>query len=275
MSSLGLNEGEAMLYVFTIKRICMKKRWCCWGLITFAILLGGCNQNVQNEILDIDKMYVDSVFLGFEGDLIYPEIIWGNVDTYLLAFGRMNAHLKIKDERLAWDFKSGADLNISENIYDYVTGVWNRRNEKLNSGKYKLELVGNDYNIVPVVQKETIQSRTGQFIFYGEHWHNISLLHQIYQKIADGFIRGSISVYIENIDDASVFQPNYYYGATSSLGRWSYNCDNACFYIGNRVCNYNIMYDADSDLRIDEYWEKVLNLEGLPLISIMNYRYFK
>ena len=82
-------------------------------------------------------------------------------------------------------------------------------------------------------------------------------------------------MYIENIDDAHVFSPNYYYGATSSLGRWSYNCDNACFYIGNRVCNYNIMYDADSDLRIDEYWEKVLNLEGLPLISIMNYRYFK
>ena len=81
MSSLGLNEGEAMSYVFTIKRICMQKRWCYWGLFTFAILLGGCNQNVQNEILDIDKMYVDSVFLGFEGDLIYPEIIWGNVDT--------------------------------------------------------------------------------------------------------------------------------------------------------------------------------------------------
>ncbi len=25
-------------------------------------------------------------FLGFEGDLIYPEVIWGNVDTYLRAF---------------------------------------------------------------------------------------------------------------------------------------------------------------------------------------------
>ena len=126
----------------------MKKRRCYWGLITFAILLGGCNQNVQNEILDVDKMYVDSTFLGFE---------------------RMKAHLKIKDERLAWDFKSGADLNISENIYNYVTGVWSRRNKKLDTGKYKLEIIDSDYNIVPVVQKETIQSRTGQFIFYGEH----------------------------------------------------------------------------------------------------------
>ena len=103
------------------------KGWLCdltWiSFVAFTMLLGGCSENIQEDFLNennITEMYIDSVFLGFEGDLNYPEVIWGNVDTYLRAFERMKAHLKLKDGALVWNIKNGDELNISENIFEYV-----------------------------------------------------------------------------------------------------------------------------------------------------------
>ena len=163
-----------------IKDMVMGKQVCFYVFIFIITLIGGCDQSVEKGILDryeTFEMYADSVFLGFEGDLFYPEIIWGNVDVYLSAFDRMKAHLKVKDDRLTWDFRRGADLNISENIYEYVIGVWQRQNEKLDSGEYRLELVGDNYTIEPIVQKDILSSRTGQFIIPGSHAYNMELLH--------------------------------------------------------------------------------------------------
>ncbi|MFR6543099.1 MAG: hypothetical protein ACLUPL_11210 [Butyricimonas virosa] len=257
----------------------MKRKLCNLIWISFVacmMLLGGCSENVQEDFLNennIAEMYVDSVFLGFEGDLIYPEVIWGNVDTYLRAFERMKAHLKLKDGALVWNIKNGDELNISENIFEYVTGWWSRQNEKLNSGDYKLEIQENGYYIVPIkVEKEPLQSRVGQYLIRGQHRYNMNILKQLCENVRFG---NSLSYYIENLWDATLFNPNLYYGSTSTLGRWSYNCDNACFYVSSVDCSYNQISGNDREVRVDEVWEKLLGLNGLPLVSIMNYRFFK
>ena len=65
----------------------MKRKLCNLIWISFVacmMLLGGCSENVQEDFLNennIAEMYVDYVFLGFEGDLIYPEVIWGKWDS--------------------------------------------------------------------------------------------------------------------------------------------------------------------------------------------------
>ena len=76
---------NTILWVYLLKRIVMKG-WLCdltWiSFVAFTMLLGGCSENIQEDFLNennITEMYIDSVFLGFEGDLIYPEVIWGNV----------------------------------------------------------------------------------------------------------------------------------------------------------------------------------------------------
>ena len=72
-----------------IKDMVMGKQVCFYVFIFIITLIGGCDQSVEKGILDryeTFEMYADSVFLGFEGDLFYPEIIWGNVDVYLSAF---------------------------------------------------------------------------------------------------------------------------------------------------------------------------------------------
>ena len=255
----------------------MKRKLCdlVWiSFVAFTMLLGGCSENVQEDFLNennIAEMYADSVFLGFEGDLIYPEVIWGNVDTYLRAFERMNAYLKLKDGVLVWDIKNGGELNISENIFDYITGWWSRQNEKLNSGDYKLEIQENGYCIIPTkIKEEPLKSRVGQFLIRGQHRYNVNILVQVYTNARPG---NSLRYYIENLGDPSLFSPNLFYGSSSSYGRWSYNCDNACFYSSVITCAHNEILGSDSDLRGGEYWEEVLNRNGLPLVSIMNSAY--
>ena len=256
------------------------KGWLCdltWiSFVAFTMLLGGCSENIQEDFLNennITEMYIDSVFLGFEGDLIYPEVIWGNVDTYLRAFERMKAHLKLKDGALVWNIKNGDELNISENIFEYVTGWWSRQNEKLNSGDYKLEIQGNDYYIMPIkVEVGFGQSRVGQYLIGGQHRYNINILKQLHSYARPG---RSLYYYINNLDDYSLFRPNLFYGATSSFGRWSYNCDNACFYSSRIDCVYNEIAGSDTEVRADEVWDKVKGRNGLPLVSIMNYRYYQ
>ena len=260
-----------------IKDMVMGKQVCFYVFIFIITLIGGCDQSVEKGILDryeTFEMYADSVFLGFEGDLCYPEISWGNVDVYLSAFDRMKAHLKVKDDRLTWDFRRGADLNISENIYEYVIGVWQRQNEKLDSGEYRLELVGDNYTIEPIVQKDILSSRTGQFIIPGSHAYNMELLHNLYQLHNSVSLGGRyLGAYIENICDPSTFRPGYGYSSKN----WSYHCDNGCYYDNNPncFCIHNQISHPDSDLRGNEYWEKILNINNLPLVSIMNYNNFK
>ena len=59
----------------------------------------------------------------------------------------------------------------------------------------------------------------------------------------------SLYYYINNLDDYSLFRPNLFYGATSSFGRWSYNCDNACFYSSRIDCVYNEIAGSDTEVR--------------------------
>lgn len=248
----------------------MRKQVCFYVFILIITLISGCNQSVKEEILDRHEtfeMYADSVYLGFEGDLFYPEIIWGNVDVYLSAFNRMKAHLKVKDERLAWDFERGADLNISENIYEYVTGVWQRQNEKLDSGEYRLDIVDGDYTIVPVEPKDVLLSRTGQFIIPGNHTHNMNLLNSLYELCCSVSLGGRfLGDFIENLEDRSVFQPACRYVTVD----WSYHCENACYYITSHCyCNFNQIDRVDSDLRGIEKWRKILNLSHLPIVALM------
>lgn len=226
------------------------------------------DQNIGDDVL-YAQMYKDSTFLNIEGDLIYPEIIWGNVDVYIPAFKRMMRHLKIKNNLLIWDFKSGAELNVSENIYHYVTAVWKRQNIKLETGEYEIDLYEDGYRIISKISKQKSRSEIkAQRLIYRNHENNMMILRDV---ILGGENERSLADYIANLE--KVCKPNFYYGNSGNdpTKRWSYNCDNACFYTGFSVrCDDNKLGDIDSDDRAGEIWLKRLGKYNLPLISVMN-----
>lgn len=103
------------------------------------------------EKISYTDIYRDSVYLTCEGDLYKPEVIWKNMKVYSPAYERMRRHLKIESNRLTWDFTNAAELKISQNIYDYVTFMWNQDNEKLATGKYQIKMLENNYfSVFPI-----------------------------------------------------------------------------------------------------------------------------
>ena len=49
----------------------------------------------------MEQINVDTSFLGFEGDLIIPEVIWENIGTYSLAYDRMARHLQFEENKIS------------------------------------------------------------------------------------------------------------------------------------------------------------------------------
>lgn len=88
-----------------------------------GLLLNSCEQkNTAESAVALEKVsYQDSVFWGFDGDLTDPRVIWDHMDVYLSAHDRMMKCVYLKNQRLAWDIKSGSEIKISENIYKYLT----------------------------------------------------------------------------------------------------------------------------------------------------------
>ena len=75
--------------------------------------------------------YKDSTFLGCKGDL-------QNDSIRQKALERMKRHLKVKNNRLTWNLKNGAQIKVSENIYNYIIRAWKQENTRLETGMYAI-----------------------------------------------------------------------------------------------------------------------------------------
>lgn len=118
-----------------------KMAYLLFGAIIIA--LSGClteQKNTAESAVALEKVsYQDSVFWGFDGDLTDPRVIWDHLDVYLSAHDRMMKCVYLKNQRLAWDIKSGSEIKISENIYKYLTDAMTYENEVLlPSGEYEI-----------------------------------------------------------------------------------------------------------------------------------------
>lgn len=155
--------------------------------------------------MEVDTLALDTAYLGFEGDLHDPLVIYRNMETYVRANHRMVKHLSFKDNQLVWDFDSAEALNISQNIYDYIIGVWTRHNARLKSGEAELEWRG-DYYILRR-KKGGKMSRTGQILFYGQHRYNMNICVQTVRNASmDSWLGNYIDLYY------SEMSPDYYGG---------------------------------------------------------------
>ncbi len=188
-----------------------------------------------------------------------------------VLFERMNAYLKLKRWGFSLGYKKWGELNISENIFDYITGWWSRQNEKLNSGDYKLEIQENGYCIIPTkIKEEPLKSRVGQFLIRGQHRYNVNILVQVYTNARPG---NSLRYYIENLGTLLFLVLICFMEVQVLMGVGVIIVIMLVFYSSVITCAHNEILGSDSDLRGGEYWEKVLNRNGLPLVSIMNSAY--
>lgn len=85
---------------------------------------------------------------GFVEDRAY------NQTVYLIAIDRVQKHLSAENNQLVINLKSGAEINIAEDLFQYITNLFINWNKGIKEGKYKIVKNSEGYHgIEPVPQK--------------------------------------------------------------------------------------------------------------------------
>ena len=101
--------------------------------ISTIFCLCSCRLKTEESVGRWTEIYRDSVFLGIEGedlDVLFMEAKVSN-RVYSRAVERLNKGLHIQGDTLYLDVRNGAEVKVSENIYDYVARMIMHGNRKL------------------------------------------------------------------------------------------------------------------------------------------------
>lgn len=264
------------------------KSYSCICVFLVLFFLGCTEDDTEERLFSLEKFYADSSFLEIQGDLNDPHVIWGNVKTYLPAFERMKRYLYVENNRLCWDVVSGAELNISENIYDYVVSCWEGMNQQLEEGEGELELYKGYYRIsyenVDNSQGEEVISRSDgdPVVVYGHHSYNMSVLFEITWDVYWNHDYGNLKNHLDLPN--SIFRPDGIGGVrvdgeipVSGSQYYGYYCANACAYMeGDRKfdCEFNDIVGWNRIHGSPVWYFKVLNINELPLITLRNANFY-
>lgn len=89
---------------------------------------------VQGQATGIEN--VDTAFLCIEGDLNEnPALLWRNQEIYLKALNRLEARVRVEDNRFVWDFETAEEMHVSQNLFEYILNIWKDYNERLAGGE--------------------------------------------------------------------------------------------------------------------------------------------
>ena len=248
-----------------------------------CFFLGCTEDDTEERLFSLEKFYADSSFLEIQGDLNDPHVIWGNVKTYLPAFERMKRYLYVKDNRLCWDVVSGAELNISANIYDYIVERWKRMNRQVEEGKGTLKLCNNHYRIIyedvdaSRVFENTYEERSLPSLKQGSHEWNMRVLFEltwrVYKYHCCENLKNHIDIKNSEFIGDGVGGVNIYGDVTVGDDFCGYFCCNACAFMeGDKKydCEFNNIISYDRILGVSPWYFQVENPQYLPLVSLRN-----
>ena len=116
----------------------------------YGIFFSSCAEKTSNASaeLSLKELYKDSVYLEIKGDLNDPEIIWGNVKTYLPAFYRMTRHSRLQNNQVVFDCQSAEELKISPNIYEYLMESFRQTNQQAIENGWQIVEEYDGYGVV-------------------------------------------------------------------------------------------------------------------------------
>lgn len=267
----------------------MKKNLLTLGMAIFVFLFAGCEQEqpmkqVASE--DLYLIYKDSVFLSIDGDLYDPLVIWEHVDTYLPAFYRFVRHTTLENNQVVWHAKSGKELNISQNIYEYLVGAYENMNVTAKEkGKVLVKRLDNVYVFAPEETKaddegEALNLKNKIVLSKSDDVQNFVSLHWLFRmsfignlnKVIDfkksglrGNGAGDVSIYA-TLDIIKDFGP-----AQKSYWNTGYYCTNACApnSLGDD-CEFNevVQHNRHGGQYTD--YCSLNNSTQLPLITVRN-----
>jgi hypothetical protein len=104
----------------------------CLACIVFGItLFYGCE---KSEIISIEEQFIDIKDLNNPATFAKSY----NVNKYLEAYSRVMEHVSIKQNLMTWEIKSGHEVNISEELFSYISNYLENVNKNIKIGKLKV-----------------------------------------------------------------------------------------------------------------------------------------
>ena len=78
-----------------------------------------------------------------------------HADTWVRALTRMERHHTILNNQFVWNMKNGAQVKISDNLYDFIIRWWERENARLKTGNYGLWYIGGNRYCTVLIRDTT------------------------------------------------------------------------------------------------------------------------
>jgi len=129
------------------------------GLFIFSFVIQGCQESLDaTDILQqSDGRYIDIA------NLSNPETLMGtdNAKDYLEAYGRFMKHATILNNKLHFSIKRGSQINISENLYNYISSYLETVNQKINRGKLVVFEENGEIKIVDKRRLHLVRLKSG------------------------------------------------------------------------------------------------------------------
>lgn len=119
--------------------------------IVCMIFMFGCK--CSSDGTSIAKQYKDSVYLEIKGNDLNALFMEGKVDPqiYYPAVNRIRRFMMVKNDTICINLTNGAEVNISENIFDYYySGIIQDNRRLINDTNYEIrkDTIDGGYNIV-------------------------------------------------------------------------------------------------------------------------------
>lgn len=189
---------------------------------------------------------------GLVGDKAY------NRRVYVEAINRIKKHSYIKDNQVYTDLKSGAEVNIAEDLFEYIVNkLYREWNTALNEGRYEIVFDEKEYfNMMPVKKKTEVLS-TPYDLLYMSHLQRLNTLKTIYDMNPTGPLGNYVVL-------------NFGKELTGYSGNNQYFVQNGCVAFGNPDynCNHNQIAYSNSAYYSDRVIYKVYNTNHLVLITV-------
>lgn len=76
-----------------------------------------------------------------------------NQVVYLKALERAKKLLIVRDNQLFFDIKSGKDVLMSDDLFQYIINVFDNWNKGIKEKQYKIIKTDDGYDVEPIIQK--------------------------------------------------------------------------------------------------------------------------
>lgn len=102
--------------------------------ILICLLFQQCNEEHIDPYLANQDRFISITDLNNPETLMKTE----NVKDYLIAFKRFTNYASVKNERIIWNINSGAAINVSEDLFNYISKSLEKINQKVSNSDGKL-----------------------------------------------------------------------------------------------------------------------------------------